>query len=870
MTTLTSCIEQSREFEDSLGKTLLWCMLAAFTTTDATYTNMATKQGFISRDVGHFTCKQGIVVYSVIDGQQIGVNIVIPSRVALLPELMTCFSTVINPTSFVIDYSTVKTHTDAIPAPLVVPQFFVSGKAEMKALRLDEETLYVGTHRRDVVRFISPSEISDYRPLAASLAGAHDDDEMFWFSVDGRLLVMKNKRNVLQHIVFEVNETHQSSMISNSAIRRAMDIFDASLPTAQRCTYAFEAIKQKKIPFQIRRHMALIMCSIDGISDTKIRFLGTVFRHLKAACADNDFTGTIVRLLKAMESLETEPQSTGDVKAYIRQISNKAEQCPLWRQWTRSSSHVLAVIGGLPISLFQTVCTWPHIVDIANRVVSLAADWDRGTIARARALCITGVATYEIRTGFDALLHQWDDHIATLEYEGTAKQTPKAHAHTSLAATAEERRLVVPDSSQAQSVGKPALRLIDRSDATLDDMCHDIAQRFSLDVQLIGSGVFWKGKDIDIIVCVPEAQSLEDAVDYVVQKTGWTLTTASPNADHIKLLQGTHEGMPIDAQVWRGESPKTQMTNAEKKTARALELTRKLRHEGWCLRHSIRLLHAWFEAAGLKNHMLCGMPGIAITSIAIALAARCYLKDADDSFHLRTLLKRLVDALSTSMPCIDLEEGVAHVSAYKGMPSTALQVTAYGTLLNTRTTASTTRTLYTMATYALQQSDSNLLLPNVYNAHRRHVFVSCGFFQASDLSSIAMHLPGAAWRMDHHEVFDAIDFQPSPLREGAFEVFVRLLCTAPSRYGFKAPPLITTLPEEEARCVEVSVDDRKWFVPIACNADGDASRDTHSVDVGGRMLVNGVCIVNAPFLIADVQCAITRFGSWLWSTTPQL
>lgn len=82
-----------------------------------------------------------------------------------------------------------------------------------------------------------------------------------------------------------------------------------------------------------------------------------------------------------------------------------------------------------------------------------------------------------------------------------------------------------------------------------------VQSRFGWPCRLIGSSLFFSGRDVDLVLEVPAAASLADAYASVAARTGWRAVGADAiTGQRVVSLHGDFEGHAIDAQVWRGET----------------------------------------------------------------------------------------------------------------------------------------------------------------------------------------------------------------------------------------------------------------------------------------------------------------------------
>ena len=251
-------------------------------------------------------------------------------------------------------------------------------------------------------------------------------------------------------------------------------------------------------------------------------------------------------------------------------------------------------------------------------------------------------------------------------------------------------------------------------------MVQCMAKRFGLSLTVVGTGEYFRANDLDLVVTVTERLSLDDAYEHVRERTGWTCDGASGNTG-VRLLRGcSDDGVPIEAQVWRGPDECT--GDVERKTQRALQLADCIRRQAHSRnKRDIRLLHAWAECANIKGHLLSRLPGVAITCIAITCGRH---RDDDGDINterrVRTLLRAFREALEArGQPIIDFDNDffVPHSSGER--PAWPLQVIAQGVNVADRLTTRTTRFIHLMIGCAQCATDGELMIPNTMHSAAR-------------------------------------------------------------------------------------------------------------------------------------------------------
>ena len=330
-------------------------------------------------------------------------------------------------------------------------------------------------------------------------------------------------------------------------------------------------------------------------------------------------------------------------------------------------------------------------------------------------------------------------------------------------------------------------------------------------VALIGSSIhFAADNDMDIVICVPDAETLEEAYEKVRTRTGWDPQYDCVTGEHVAVLHGVFENHLMDAQVWRGVAD---ASVAEAETARALALAERMRtHTDACCRRHVRLLHRWAEGAQLKGHRLGKLPGVAITCMAIV--ASCQVHDRstegeDEDANVLPLLKALRAMCVQSAPVVDFDNLCDHsTSGSNGRneshtrASEALKVVVDERNVANRLTRGSTRHIGDILTFAV--SNASLLRRNVsffdetvYEAWRNENMILCGRLRALDAKALSHTLSTALKRLDGHPLIDTFHVGDATDGEGktVVEVRVTLHASAPlDRYGLREEDVVRPIP----------------------------------------------------------------------------
>lgn len=844
---MTDIIALSSAFEDSPGKHALWCALLALTTTLKSFADKASAVGFISDKLGLFKCVHGMIVYTSKEGYWVTVNIIIPAKMAETGQLLGMFTKVFCNSCFVVDWASVRTQVDVDEEHDIFPRHFLADAKALQMVQLADDHLCMGS-RTLPVRRIDVVDIRHFRPITRSFDG-DDDEEVFWGRVDGVLVALTNPRNRRKYdaLSFGARATHSSEHVTDAKVRLVVDAFDGDMATDEQQARVLRVLEFAWVPVQIRRHLAILLCTRSTLDDVKVSVVARSLAPI--ADADTEFAYTICATHRVM----TEGMMTVDnMLCFFRQISSEARRSAAWRSFMRHSVFLRETVLRLPPVFVKRAVAMPYVCDICCQALRQRVGvWSHEDTERVRILCEMGAAPVDLKESLDVLLRQWDDAFGCC-YERTAPE--RAVTRVPPPATVSSRTVHASLPAPTKDLDRPSVVSRATSHVELSDR---IARQMGIDATLIGSGIFFDGHDIDLVVRVDTACSLEEAYEHVARKTGWTLQGVADGA-RTALLRGVVDGVPVDAQVWRGREG---ATPAEDLTASALALTRCLRANRGDFARAVRVMHTWADAADVKSHLRCTLPGVAVTCIAIAFASR---RDcaSDDVALLRSLLTDLSLALETTMvPIIDLDDGCLNAHQPGERVVCALQVTAKGQVLNTRMTRATTRALQLSLRDARDSADADLLRIDYYRARRDRRTVFCGACRPSNDDANARYLKQIACKLDANELIAALAFVQAG---DTLAVYVELDTCAEPRHGFGALPRIVEVGD---RVVEVETDTamhrgRRVLLPRIVAHQGIDWQSSTRPGVPLRLRPD-VVVPNAPYLLVDVRRAFGPMWTWV-------
>ena len=371
------------------------------------------------------------------------------------------------------------------------------------------------------------------------------------------------------------------------------------------------------------------------------------------------------------------------------------------------------------------------------------------------------------------------------------------------------------------------------ADATRHGLVRRIEERFGLSCTLIGSGIFSCSSDVDIVVEMKDAPSLEDAYERVARVTNWTPNFTTLDTNGTNVLIGWFEGAQIDAQIWRG----CDESEAEKRTLHSLQVTRIIQSStDYSHRELICAFHDWITKNDLKGNIACKLSGIGVTSLAIIS------KNQANCTSLDSLIRHLAQKLACEFPFMELSsdymENERGVRVDRKEVIVPLSVVVNGSNVTKRMTVSSTRHLIRM--FQLGTS------ADAKEWRKRNMFVALKI-EPIDASAAAMSLHMSLAKLDNHPLIDSIHVETSD------NMFI-ILCTLTyeyslDKYGFKPTDNISF-------CVA-----NRESVTVTRNGKQFPLFITPHSDAKGNISVNGGFLPNAPFLTIDT---FTKFDSNLW------
>ena len=855
---LSHAIGLAQEYEISLGKRVLWKILMGLVAGCSDFYEQCVDQHLLSPSVKVLHCAHGIVLATLRDFQ-LTLNVFVPRSDDDTRALYDWMVTLLKRDFFdyAIDLRPILAFVDS-PPPHVQYRSMLPSPRRMPDLVLDLERRIVvfQEYASPVVEIITDYQrLSRYRPVTRMIS-SDDPTTVYWHRFDcGTIAAFQNPR-------VELHESIRVPRVDPCPL-------ECLTPLCRRVVRALEprcapecldVVEMKCVTVEVRRVFVAIHKSRFGISDELIL---TVGMHLGDATSKETKNLMLAELCIVHEMMHRFSTETATPLAHARLLEglmnwlDRFQEVSCWRAWILTSAFMHALVSSVATSSMRRVgARYPILYHLmAATLCTQHPDpiaWDRDVTERAHLVCEAEEQSPENESA--------ESFVRTLRnlYGEWSRVNQQAYASLADCAETEDSSLSPlrlnaskPRSEtwcdvslgDADDVAPPVGVPSRTHDKTIARIASEVLQdRF--ECTLIGSGIFYDGGDVDIVVHVPNADTLEDAYDTVQTLSGWTRHYDRVSTEHITVLRGEFCGLKVDAQVWRGVHA-LDRTRAEQETHRALTLTRTLRDEtDDRLRRLVHEFHVYATRIGFKGHVLCRLPGVAVTCMAISVAR------VGTVTSLGPMLETVRQRLEVDIPCFDLEgDGDRRSSEPRERPTCAVQVVLAEVNVASRMTACTTRHLLDTVAWSLR--DDGVGSPRMWRVHH---MITCLRMRPRDAyeRTVALTLHASLCKMDGHPLVETAYVDEHPETE---DVIVRVTLRRDARYGFRGTETLSRVAMIDS-LVMVSRGDgtRQWA--LCTHPCAHATSIAPSVsDVGDEMFVrvdSELCVPNAPHLMSDL------------------
>lgn len=844
-------------YESTLGKRVLWMIFIGLVSECSEFYERSLDQHFLNYSIKVFNCTHGIVLATMRD-YQININLFIPCSDDTAEALYDWMTDILKKDfyDYAIDMRPILRFI-RFPQPHMWRRNMVPSARRLEDLRYDAEHRIVAFEE-----YVSPitavitnvDDLSKYRPIRR-METTSDDSTLYWHRFEcGTIVGFHNPRV----------ELHAACRVP----RPTFPVMSHLTPICKKVVRALEPacgaecidiIETECITAEARRVFVGIHRSRFGITDELIVAVGAYLGHSLHETSKNLMLAELSIVYETMRKFAGEPATYTRLLEGLMNWLHHFQQADLWRRWIITSPFMHALVDAVTTLCMSRICAqhpvlYHHMAATLCSNHSIPSEWSRETTERAHMVC--HATNVQDSTYVQALRRLYDDwsrgNLKALEELSMEKTESDVCPPTETTTSAEFEEVTLDERNATPislTTSLSAATCEDESDVTHDGLVARIAADVfenAYECTLIGSGIFYSGGDVDIVVHVPDVDSLEVAYELVERMTGWCRQYDRVSTEHIAVLRGEFEGHKVDAQVWRGVHS-LERTRAEEETHRALALTRSLREKTDArLRRMVHELHTFMDHVGFKGHCHCRLPGVAVTCMAIVLARNGTVSS------LSSMLEQMRTHLETDVPCFDFDDDDVSNGPQqcKDRPTCTVQVVVNEVNAASRMTACVTRHLLDTVAWSLHSHRA--VSPRAWRA--RHM-VTCLRMrpQHDPHRTIALTLHSSMSKMDGHPLVDTAYADEHP---ETGDVLIRVTIRRDPRYAFRGIETVTRVTGTES-IVMVSRNGGRRQWPLCTHPCANASTSLASsvAEVRDEMFVrvdDELCVPNAPHLMSDL------------------
>ncbi|MAT09420.1 MAG: hypothetical protein CMM02_00280 [Rhodopirellula sp.] len=737
---LIELITRSLHYEESVEKSIAWgCLLSMFSNNQCFGNKLETVCFFPTMPI-IFQTDNGVSLSTVSRcGKQVNVNVVIPRQRAALPDLLsdvkkwlggnhserrmnlspTCSHL---PISDQLDdaFQRVLPRTLRMDAATFVP--------ETMTLHYQGSELHVIKWVRDR-RELRERFIRDYKPLTLM----HIDDwpgKVYWSRAriapgsagagDVALVALCNPATpMIDTDLFTRHARVEAATLDLPT--RIADVVRALAPSEPR--QVAQVIIDVSVPTLTRAVVLWNASDALGLRDELIALTSVGFTE--ALCASSCTFRDMYKMSLLMRQSAT--MKPGDMAKGLDRILAVAQDQDGWRAWALGSGYVRGQLRRLPAKHVMALVS-RHAV-FADVLVALLVDTlgEWGAVEREKATGLlalnpdrTSREMKKIHEEHARITDEANIFLLSLETPEAAPGSRRSGARRRAA----RRAALAADGHESGSgggsgcggggsggggsggggSGSGAHRHTDRAPGAADPSPPHSHRPVVEELQarhpqfawhLIGSGHFHARGDLDLVV-EAEGETLVAAYDAVRAATGFHPRFDDVDGEHVAILRGVFGKLPVDVQVCRRDGD----TRAERLTHATLGFTRRL-VDGIDerLMHRVDRFHAVCDLMGLKNHLLCRFPGIAITVLTVVFGCR-------EEWSISNMLSDLRDVLERNA-LVDFETQTVSVASERKVRSDVPSIVANELNLVTRLTRATSMHAFDAITFFLANSPAS-------------------------------------------------------------------------------------------------------------------------------------------------------------------
>jgi hypothetical protein len=849
----------TQNYESTFGKRVLWMIFIGLVSECSDFYERSLDQHFLSYSIKVLNCTHGIVLATVRD-YQVNINLFIPCSDETAEALYGWMTNLLKKDFY--DYA-----IDMRPILRFIrfPQPHIWRRNMFPSVRRLDDLRYDAEHR--VVAFeeyVSPvtevitdvKDLSKYRPIRR-MEITDGDNTLYWHRFECGTIVGFHNPCVELHAPCRVPRPSFPVMSHLTPIcKKVVRALEPSCGAE-----CIDIIETECITVEARRVFVGIHRSRFGITDELIVAVGAYLGYSLSEKSKNLMLAELHIVYDTMCKVAAEPATYTRLLEGLMNWLDHFQQADLWRRWLITSPFTHALVDAVTTPCMRRICVKHPVLHHLMAATlcsnhSTPSEWSRETTERAHMVCQS--TNVEDGAYVQALRRLYDDwtrgNLRALEELSTEATESDLCPLTETTTSSAEFEEVTLDSERAAAIPVP-LTTTAAARQEDHDVTHDgVVARIAADVfdnayecTLIGSGIFYNGSDVDIVVHVPDVDSLEVAYELVERTTGWCRQYDRVSTEHIAVLRGEFEGHKVDAQVWRGVHS-LERTRAEEETHRALTLTRALRENTDArLRRMVHDFHTFMDHIGFKGHCHCRLPGVAVTCMAIVVARNGTVSS------LPSMLEHVRTHLETDVPCFDFDdEDVADGSPpqRQDRPTCTVQVVVNEVNAASRMTACVTRHLLDTVAWSLHSRRT--LSPRAWRA--RHMITCLRMRPQHDPHrTIALTLHSSMSKMDGHPLVDTAYADEHP---ETGDVLVRVTIRRDPRYAFRGTETVTRVAGTESiAMVSRNGGTRQWPLCTHPCANVSTSLASSVAEAMGEMFVrvdDELCVPNAPHLMSDL------------------
>lgn len=801
-----------------------------------------------------FKCSLGIAVYTI-SKLQVNVHLVMPEDHDLAVDLLQRTANYLTSIHIgcAINLNPIKDHTPAIGGDCFARRRFVPHAKYIHHIELIENKmircLNVVLPLFHTVK--NPHDLINYKPITR-MDNEDDEKTLYWHRFKNGLIgvfsnpFMPDVAPVPFPSSIAKDDTEVYTHVDSSLHPFIQSLYPDTLEqTAQTLSSAW-------IPKHLREFSVLAGKVKHGMSDDFVKMVGKHHKDTEEAQ-----TTLVQDILSMYRIMIMEPRLSDLCVAdnLCTCLETSSDQLT-WRKWMRSSPFLMKCLQRLPKGVVVSMCNRfpPLLLSLMNLLSKHIGEWTRDDMAKSYILkTSTALKLLSQEPLIDAI---YDEMKRVQEVaDTTAKLLSMEIVPTSKKKT-RRRTPSINKNHESELHGGDTLYVARKAQPGKNNhipLLEKIRSMYPFQVDLIGSGFFTDEGDADLVITVSDdVTSLQEAYQFVMDKTGWIPCYTSITGEHVAILVGEVDGVSIDAQVWRGDQYEN-LSKSEQLTQKALQLSQRLLCEvDTTTEDHIRWLHRWSAATSMKGHCFCRLPGIAVTSIAIAIG--CQTSGDSSSF-----LKEFYDCMACPAPYFNFDEPLNETVLVKERCVVPLIVVVNNDNCATRMTIATTRHLLDTLAFTLTLDRGLQMQREIYHSWRHRTMIRCARLQPLMDSSVSHTLHVVANSLSGHPYIDTLYFEQES--SGCILVLCTLLKDANVKhYGFRPDDhILLGKPEDDYITVQRNSRSMKLML-----SPHDATTDSfrNATNLHDMILKDKrFSFPNAPGLSLDV---IGRFDTRFW------